>query len=302
VLESVNDPVAQRGAHLLHVGSGEHAVRIRVLGASSVRPGQQGLVRVFLPVALPLVPGDRYVLRDAGRGRTVGGGEVLDVAPVLPPRSARPDRSVERVVAERGWIHVDDLERLTGVRRPADVGRWAIAPAVLDAAREELRAAVEEAGPLGLDLTRLDGRHRALLALDEEVTVSGGRARLQGRDEPLEGHPYLHALEQAPFHPPLPEEAGTPRAEVRELVRRGLVVERDEVFFAASAVDEAARVVSGLLRRGGDAGVTVAEVRDALGSTRRYVVPLLGALDGRGVTRRRGDRRIPGPRLPPPGS
>ena len=30
------------------------------------------------------VPGDRFVLRESGRDETVGGGEVLDVAPVLP--------------------------------------------------------------------------------------------------------------------------------------------------------------------------------------------------------------------------
>ena len=50
------------------------------------------------------LPGDRYVLRESGRSETVGGGEVLDVAPVLPASKARPDRSVDRVIAERGWI------------------------------------------------------------------------------------------------------------------------------------------------------------------------------------------------------
>ena len=46
-------------------------------------------------------------------------------------------------------------------------------------------------------------------------------------------------------------------------------------------------------------GVTVAQVRDALGTTRKYLLPLLAILDGTGVTRRRGDLRIAGPRLPP---
>jgi selenocysteine-specific elongation factor len=45
-------------------------------------------------------------------------------------------------------------------------------------------------------------------------------------------------------------------------------------------------------------GVTVAEVRDAFGTTRKYMLPLLARLDGTGVTRRRGDLRIGGPRLP----
>ena len=39
---------------------------------------------------VPLLPGDRYVLRECGRSETVGGGEVLDVAPVLPASKVRP--------------------------------------------------------------------------------------------------------------------------------------------------------------------------------------------------------------------
>jgi selenocysteine-specific elongation factor len=45
-------------------------------------------------------------------------------------------------------------------------------------------------------------------------------------------------------------------------------------------------------------GVTVAEVRDALGTTRKHALPLLSLLDNRGATRRRDDVRIAGPRLP----
>jgi len=84
---------------------------------------------------------------------------------------------------------------------------------------------------------------------------------------------------------------------VRELVRRNLVVEKDGIWFAPSAVAEAGRAVAGLLRAKPD-GVTVAEIRDALGTTRKYLLPLLGILDASGVTRRREELRIAGPRLP----
>ena len=62
---------------------------------------------------------------------------------------------------------------------------------------------------------------------------------------------------------------------------------------------EAAAPVAGPASRDPD-GVTVAQVRDALGTTRKYALPLLAHLDATGVTRRRGDLRIAGPRLPPP--
>jgi selenocysteine-specific elongation factor len=84
---------------------------------------------------------------------------------------------------------------------------------------------------------------------------------------------------------------------VRELVRRGLVVERDGMFFAPSAVETATTVIAGLLAES-PAGVTASAIRQALGTSRKYVLPLLAHLDATGVTRRRGDLRVGGPRLP----
>jgi selenocysteine-specific elongation factor len=69
------------------------------------------------------------------------------------------------------------------------------------------------------------------------------------------------------------------------------------VWFASAAVTAAGVVVAGLLAARPE-GVTVSEVREALNTTRKHVVPLLGHLDATGVTRRRGDVRVGGPRLP----
>src|SRR5947209_4465983 len=99
VLSSLDHEVSRRGAFNAYIGSGEHPVRLRLLGADALAPGEAGPARVHLPVALPLLPGDRYVLRESGRSETVGGGEVLDVDPVLPAAKAAPDRSWTRVVA-----------------------------------------------------------------------------------------------------------------------------------------------------------------------------------------------------------
>jgi selenocysteine-specific elongation factor len=40
------------------------------------------------------------------------------------------------------------------------------------------------------------------------------------------------------------------------------------------------------------AGLTVAEIRDLLGTTRKFAVPLCEYLDRAGVTRREGDLRV----------
>jgi len=312
VLDSLDHEVSRKGAYQAYVGSGEHPASVRVLpagsvpersagtetgGAEGVFPGEEGYVRLHLPRALPLMPGDRYVLRESGRGETVGGGEVLDVSPVLAALKARPSRSVDRVVAERGWVDADTLERLTGERRAPTVGRWVVDKAVAAADLARLADAVVSAGPLGLDAATLDERQRALLAHLEGVAVAGGRVRRAEAVDPLAGHPYVAALEASLFSPP--DADGVDRGELRELVRRSMVVERDGLYFAPAAVVAAARHAAALLGDHPD-GFTVAQARDAMGATRKHVLPLLAVLDSTGVTRRRGDVRVAGPRLPVP--
>ncbi|HET9442320.1 MAG TPA: selenocysteine-specific translation elongation factor [Acidimicrobiales bacterium] len=301
VLASLDHEVSRRGAYVAHIGSGEHSARVRVLGSDALEPGTTGSVRLHLPVVLPLLPGDRYILRESGRGETVGGGEVLDVEPVLPASKAAPSRSVERVVAERGWVEAGRLEQLTGERREPGAGRWVVHPPVLAATQERLRELAAAAGPLGLDVASLDERERAVLAGLDDLVIDGGRVRPRAagaQPDPLADHPFVAALEAAPFSPPTPAEAGVDRAELRELVRRGLVVERDGFYFAPSAIDAAVAVVAETLAANPE-GITVAQLRDALGTTRKYLLPLLAHFDASGITRRRGDLRIAGPRLAP---
>jgi selenocysteine-specific elongation factor len=292
-LPRLGHEITRRGAYHAHIGAAECAVTLRVLGGDAIEPGQTGLVRLYLPTPLPLVSGDRFVLRDSGRRETVGGGEVLDVEPVLPAAKAAPDRSVARVIDERRWVSAEELERLTGQRVAPTVGRWVASPA----ARAETEAWVRTALDTGpLEIARLDERAAAVLETIDGISVEHGKARwADDAATDWSTHPYVAALEAAPFTPPDP--TGVDRGDLRELVRAGLVVERDGCYFAASAIDAAARAVADLLAAAPE-GVTTSAVREALGTTRKYAIPLLGHLDATGVTRRRGDLRVAGPRLP----
>ena len=294
VLASLNHVVSRRGAYVAYIGSGEQPVKLRILGPNSIAPGHTGLVRMHLRVGVPLLPGDRFVLRESGRAETVGGGEVLDVEPIVPASRARPDRSVDRVIAERRWIEPDRLLLLTGEKRAANVGKWVVGPDELERTLDSLRARIAGAGPLGLDIAALDEHERAALPLLAEIAVETGRARPRGQADPLAGHPYVTELEHSLLAPPDP--VGVDRAELRELVKSGRVVEVDGIFFAPTAFEKAIELCDQLLREH-DAGFTVADFRNAAGNSRKHALPILKRLDATGVLRRRGDLRIAGPRL-----
>jgi selenocysteine-specific elongation factor len=81
------------------------------------------------------------------------------------------------------------------------------------------------------------------------------------------------------------------------LVERGTFVKLGEgVLFERAAYDEAVRLLVQALRARGT--LTVAETRDLLDTSRKYVLALFEHLDERRITLRRGDDRILGPNAP----
>ena len=83
------------------------------------------------------------------------------------------------------------------------------------------------------------------------------------------------------------------RAVLAHLAREGVVEQMDqERYAAAPALAEFRAVLEATLTELGSA--TPAELRDRLGLTRKYLIPLLEWADRRGVTRRTGDARVLG--------
>jgi selenocysteine-specific elongation factor len=111
------------------------------------------------------------------------------------------------------------------------------------------------------------------------------------------------AYHSAGFQPPEPAsfapQAGGNASNLADLfdvcVAEGYLVKvSDGVYLHADAEADMRRRVVERLRQGG-AGLTVAEIRDMLGTTRKYAVPLCEHLDRIGVTTRQGDlRTLPG--------
>ena len=295
VLKNLGHDISRRGAYAIYIGSGEWAVKLRVLGPNELAPGMTGNVRIFLPSKLSLIPGDRFILREFGRDETVGGGTILDVDPQLKASESVPDLSTDRVISERKWVRADELERLTGEKRDPILGNWIALPETIEQLRLTVSELVDKAGATGLDIAQLDERQRLILPALSEINVADGRARQAALANVLDNHPIISQLQNNLFSPEPPDNFH--RDELRQLVQKGLVIQSEGIFFSASAIDLAATLLAKLFSSKPQ-GVTVAEIRDALGTTRKFALPLCAHFDRTGITRRREDLRLPGPRLP----
>jgi selenocysteine-specific elongation factor len=102
---------------------------------------------------------------------------------------------------------------------------------------------------------------------------------------------YEAALRREPFTPPAPAEYGLDPELVQALADLGRVVRiTDEVVFAPEAWETMRERVLALIESNGS--VTLAQVRDALGTSRKYAQALLEYLDQLRLTRRVGDARV----------
>jgi len=332
-ITALPDVELRQGMYKAYIGSGEHDVRLRLIkataGSELEDAGGSVFGRLRLDVPLPLQPGDRIVLRDSGSQSTIGGAEVLDVAPVGRARLAvgrLPLPTGPRILAGRPWLRpaeigplagagpdeakqlAEDLVR-SGAARPA--GEHLVATETLEELRRRALELVADhhrrqplepgfdlpalAAALGLDATRT----RAAIEGTDGLVVEQGRARLASHRGRVAGEPeaqrLLAALDAVPFSPPAPAEVGGSPDIVRGLLREGLLLDLDGTIFTATAVEKARQVVREGFERHGS--LTVSQARDLLGSSRKYVLAILAHFDAEGVTRRRGDERFPGPRL-----
>ena len=99
------------------------------------------------------------------------------------------------------------------------------------------------------------------------------------------------ALAANPISPPAPADLGLDPEVTAALLDRGdLVKIAPDIYYARATYDQlVARVLAVIDERG---SITVADVRDRFGTTRKYAVPLLEHLDEVRVTRRQGDLRV----------
>ncbi|MBT8462947.1 MAG: selenocysteine-specific translation elongation factor [Gemmatimonadetes bacterium] len=142
------------------------------------------------------------------------------------------------------------------------------------------------------------------LASSEEIVVEGPGIRLAGHEPGLSGaeRRILASLEdvltEAGLAPPSPAdlaaELETDRDLLNDLLKllleRGKIIRvTPEIYVTRRAEESARRTIESVARSG---AVGPGEFREALGLTRRYLIPLLEYMDGAGVTRRTAEGRV----------
>jgi selenocysteine-specific elongation factor len=280
------------------------------------------ILRLAEPIAA--AAGDAFVVRRPSPGMTLAGGRVLDPE---PPRGASRRRSTpERLWALAAAPPAGDarsaarlaLHGATATPAPRlapDVADWlderlvtavegstvAISRAALrsDVARELRRRVTLDPGVAANFVSGAIERIVAVgrLAADGDRLQDARRART-GPDPQLQAAmDRLELALDAPAPPPLGQaaaRAGCPPAGIRDLEAAGrIVVLDDDLAYATSAYRDLQRRALALAGAG---PLTPAALRDATGTSRKYVMAILEDLGRRGVLRRTPDGHVPGPR------
>jgi selenocysteine-specific elongation factor len=290
------------GELVTHVGSAAIPTRVRMLGDRAAR--------LRLDRGLPLHLGDRLLLREPA-GRAVVGADVADLTPpTLRGRGAAAERaatlavpaSADDLVRRNGAVTSDTLRTAGLVDVPVRarrVGRWWVDPDALDRWGAALRAHVRERhDPLsaGLPVAEVarsigvpdDEIVRALATADPELDLAEGRIRIPAAptEQPAELRDLLAALQRDPLAAPDAEQArGIGAQALAHGARTGVLLHLGGgVYVAPHAVPTVLEQLAGLSQP-----FTVSAARQALGKSRRVVVPLLEHLDAARLTRRAPD-------------
>jgi selenocysteine-specific elongation factor len=203
------------------------------------------------------------------------------------------ERGAVRRLASR-WLTREQWERSVARVMSGLTGYHEAQPLRRGMPKEELRSRTGIPAELFTELLSALAVEQTVVDLGGEVAAAAHHPALTSEQESAIGA-FLADLEAQPFNPPplsdLVRRYRLTPALLQYLVVDGRVVRvNDDTAFARSAYDDAVRRLRDHLAE--HRTLTVAAARDLLGSSRRYVLPLLEWLDAQKITRRVGDDRI----------
>ncbi len=290
-------------------------------------PGTRGTARLHLDRPLPVPPGARFVLRGAATvafGGIRGGGRVLDPR---PPKRRRPEvrgalaanpEDIEVLVAEAGARGLSPAllsRRLPVPPRPD--GPPLFSREATDAAHARLIDAVSRwhrSRPLdpGIPAAQLTDTPIGERALDDalarrSVVRRGACVALPSHTGEMDAHgeqlarKLMRAVGRAGLSAPTEKELlarfPAPDAELKAVIahleRAGRIVRSHGMCFPGREIHELRQDAA----RAALAGpLDIRWLKGRAGVTRKHAIPLFNWLDASGVTARRGDVRVAGPK------
>jgi selenocysteine-specific elongation factor len=125
------------------LGTFEAQVRIHLIDRDRVLGGESALVQMHLPLPAVALAGDRFVIRSTSSDITLGGGEVIDAAPLHHRR--RPADLVRTLGAIAGGTRAELIA--VEVRKRIRPVSYALLAEILNMAEGEIAAAISAALP-----------------------------------------------------------------------------------------------------------------------------------------------------------
>jgi selenocysteine-specific elongation factor len=323
-------PLAHGVRVRLHHGTQATNARIRLFDREELLPKESAFARLRLEEPLILLPADRFVVRSMAPQKTIGGGTVLDPTPTgrrpepgwlealdsgdatltIPLILARASKEgmtagdLSLAVSVTPEVIPAAVAHLPGVTRIGEV--YALSEDVR-AAKERLLKALEERAeqrPESPELSVAEARVATGLAarLADAVLAELSRAgEIRSTDAGVglpdadsippelaaESRRLLDGLRRAGAEPPTLE----PTPALRLLLKRGEAVGLGaNLFGAQEAADSVLEDIKAVCHEEGE--ISLAGLRDRLGTSRKYAQAWLEYSDAAGVTSRTGDVRV----------
>jgi selenocysteine-specific elongation factor len=239
-----------------------------------------------------------FTVPDLVRGANIGPDEATELVAQLKERGDLVEVAISS--ARRLLLHKDMVNELEERMLTVLTRLHEQSPLMSTHDRQKVQSQLDYVGDDGLVHATVDrliarkqlvGDLRRLGRADFKPKLSVNLRKLKDK--------LVAAYREARFQPPEPKsfagQAGGNAANLSDLfdvcVAEGYLTHIAEDIYLHSDVDaEMRRLVKERLAEG--KGLTVAEIRDLLGTTRKYAVPLCEYLDRVGLTRREGDLRV----------
>ena len=201
--------------------------------------------------------------------------------------------------AQGRWIHMETLALCTDEVHDA-IREWFEAnPLRARMDTRDLRSQLKmEPNLVGALLEREAAAGKVVLEVGGKLSLAGREVELDGATRKLVDG-LAAALEAGRFAPPSPDELAAELGSNRDEVDRGLRLLVDlgrvehiggELFAARAHMDEARAAVVANCEKNGT--LEIPELRDALQTSRKFLIPMLEHFDTQGVTQRKAGRRI----------